>query len=386
MRVLVVHPHLYVVGGSEVLTRLLVYEMEKLGCEVVVASSGFREEAFRETERVKLERFRSAGVEVASRDELRREMLKRIMDVWYTMASLVEEYDPDVSLVMIQEPLYVAALKAARPELGVGIYIHFPFEEELTKENLPRFIAMYRFPNMYNNLYGVADLHLVNSNYTARALYKHYGIEANVVYPAVDWDYFMEEPDVEEDRDDVIISVARFVPQKRLDVLVKLYAEKIKPAHPRARLLLVGIKDERYEDYFNRLVAEAEKAGDVEIVAKPLTPRELVRYYREAKVYVHMRIGEHFGMAPVEAMSQATIPIVPRKSGLAELIVEGLDGYTYTSDEGVVAYTLKVLRMGRDELVKMRRYAVRKAWRFTPANFAREVLAYLRIVAREQAS
>ncbi len=365
------------------LTRLLVYELAELGNEVIVASTGYRREVFPSKDNVVLEEFKYSGAIIDWGDELQREIYKRIMDVQYTITYLVEKYDPDAALVMIQEPLYVLLLKAARPNLGTAIYIHFPFEEELTRENLPRFIRMYRFPNMYNDLYKVADIHLTNSNYTARALYKHYGIESNVVYPAIEWDYFRDEPSIDERRENVIISVARFVPQKRLDVLLEIYKKYVKPKVPDAKLLLVGIKDSRYEDYFNKLVSEAEKVGDVEIIAKPLTPRELVKLYRRAKVYVHMRIGEHFGMAPVEAMSQATIPIVPRKSGLAELIVPGVDGFVYDSDEEVAKLIIEVLRMSEEKLVELRRNALRKAWRFTPANFAKEVLAYMRLVARE---
>jgi len=113
-----------------------------------------------------------------------------------------------------------------------------------------------------------------------------------------------------------------------------------------------------------------------------LDVREMIGVLREARVYVHMRRGEHFGMAPVEAMSQGVVPVIHAESGLAELISHGRDGFLASNDEEFAKYVTHVLKMGREELARMRRFAYRKSWYFNPDRFAREVLAALEVAKK----
>jgi len=381
MKILVVHPHLYVVGGSEILTKILVYELANQGHGIIISTRSRREDLFPDHKNIKFEYFKELP---ELREKGLREITYKIMSLHYTFDDVIHKHEPDVVLIMIQEPIYSVLIKAVKPEMGTAMYIHYPFEEELTPENLPKFIEMYRFPNLYGAFYRVVDIHMTNSNYTAKALHKHFGIESNVVYPAVDWDYFAEEINVEEERENIIISVGRFVPQKRHDVLIDLFKKRIKPVVKDAKLMIVGIKDVRYEDYYNKMVEAAKEGEDIEIIDRPLTPKEMMQLYRRAKIYAHLRIGEHFGMAPVEAMSQGAIPILPKKSGLAELITQGRNGFVYDTDEEMVQYMLKLLQAPKEEIVTIRKYAYRSAWYFNPDRFSKEVLNYLKLLVEKE--
>ncbi len=373
MRILVVHPHLHFLGGSEVLTKILVYGLADLGHEVVVLSRSFREDLFRPAKRVALEEFRV----VDEGDTVEA----RLVNILHTFTEVFRKYGELLPFIMIQEPIYAALLKAVKPGAGVGMYIHFPREEELTPENRRRFLQNYRFPNMYDCFYRVADLHLTNSNYTARALYKFYGIPSNVVYPAIPREYFEAGEEFEaRDREPRIISVARFVPQKRLDLLIQWFRDRVRREVPDAQLLIVGIPDRRYVDHYKRIKELASSTEGVELIDRPMKPAELAKHYRRSKVYVHLRIGEHFGMAPVEAMTQATIPVVPRRSGLAELIINGHNGYAYETDEEALNTIIKILKMGGEEYVRIAKNSWRTSWNFTPMNFASAIANYLKLL------
>lgn len=87
-------------------------------------------------------------------------------------------------------------------------------------------------------------------------------------------------------------------------------------------------------------------------------------------------------MAPVEAMSQGVIPVLPENSGLAELVVNGKDGFTARNDDEFIKYIIHVLKMSNEDLLSISRRAYRKAWYFNPDRFAHEVSNYLKIVAR----
>lgn len=369
---LVVHPHMDVLGGSEVLTAILLRELAEWGVDLALLTGGVREGLV--PGGVRVYRLSRPG-----RPSL-REALERVhQGVW----DALDDYEPDVVLVMIQEPVYAMAVKARRPGLGVAIYIHYPFEEEAGPGNIERFISLLRFPNMYNDHYGAADLHMVNSNYTARALYKSYGIEANVVYPAVSWEFYSAPPPEPGEKDRwTIASLGRLVPAKGFHKLIEAH-RILRSRIPQARLVIIGVPDERFPDYPSELERLAERAGGVELVFKPLDRLGVARALREARVYAHLRVGEHFGMAPVEAMTQGTVPVIPGRSGLAELVRPGRTGFLLPSDDPrVVAGVLeRVLSMEDREYAEVSLAAYRASLYFTPHRFASQVLHYTGIVA-----
>jgi glycosyltransferase involved in cell wall biosynthesis len=381
LRILVIHPHIQLFGGSEVLTRILVSELSDLGHEVIVLSSGVAEDVVK-LKNIKFEVMRDVFSKVPT-DFILSMRTERIINIVYTVDEVLNRYKPDVCLVMIQEPIYVIATKLADPKMGTALYIHYPFEEELTSNNVYVFLTLYRFPHTYENLYKLADLHMTNSNYTASALYRSFGIESNVVYPAISWEYFRNQFDLSEDRKDIILTVGRFVPQKRQDVLLDWFKRFIKPEVPDAELVIIGMPDMRFLNYYDRLKKLSSEVEGVTFIDKVLTPDEMMKYYRMAKVYIHLRLGEHFGMAPVEAMSQGAIPILPEQSGLAELVTNGRDGYIARNDEEFIKYLIKLMKTPNQELINMRNFAYRRAWYFNPDRLAKEVLHYLKIISKK---
>jgi len=371
---IIVHPHLNVIGGSERLTQILLYELDKRNYEVLVLTAARNPEFFPETKNIRFKLFKKA--KLPSSDA----RIQKIIDLFVTLDEALSSFNANVILSMIQEPIYLVLSKIIKPNITTAIYIHFPFEEESTSNNIEQFLKMYRFPSFYEDLYRFVDLKMTNSSYTARVLYKKFGLESNIVYPAIPWEFFEEEPDLNYDPGPTIISVGRFVPHKRLDILIKIFKDKVKPTIPNAKLIIVGTIDVRYKSYYNELKSLAEGVKDIEFIDRPLTPKQLVKLYGESRVYVHLRIGEHFGMAPVEAMSQGVIPVIPLKSGLAELLTHEWNGYMYATDDEAINYIIKVLRMQREEYFKMRKRAYRKALYFNPDRFASDIIGYLGLV------
>ncbi len=368
-----IHPHLDVVGGSERLTQILLYELDRRGIDVLVLTRSRNPDFFPETRHVRFKYF----VKVEEGSNLR---INRLTSLFYTLIETYTSFGLGKVLAMIQEPVYLMLARIVDPGAHTSIYIHFPYEEELSSKNTDLFLSMYRFPGYYESMYRFIELRMTNSNYTARVLYEKYGLGSNVVYPAIPWDFFMEEPSLDYVPGKTIISVGRFVPQKRLDLMIKIFTEKIKPSIPDSKLIIIGVPDERYRDYYEKIMGEAERAEDVEVIDKPLKPSEMINYYRESRVYVHLRIGEHFGMAPVEAMTQGVIPVLPQRSGLAELLIHGFNGFIYRSDEEIAEYIMRVLTMDREEYLKMRRNSIRKAQYFNPERFASDIIGYLGLV------
>ncbi len=364
MRVLVVHPHLSVMGGSEELTRHLVDQLIEMGIDVGVLTGDVGSRPLKARTW-----FIEGGIGESP--------AKKFCEVVLSFERVSKRFQPDVVVVMIHEPLYAVASKIVTPGTPVVIYIHFPIEEELSKDKLREFYKFYRFPLFEPVMYRVPDVHVANSLYTARALYSMLGIEANVVYPCIAREYLEEEPDLEKPREPMILTVGRLVPQKNHRVVIEAFRE-VKKYVPESRLMIVGPRDPRFEDYFEELRALIDETKDAELVVDA-SRKQLMELYREAKAYVHARVGEHFGLAPLEAMSQGAVVVTHATTGVAEVFSPEKDMVVYTGFSELVESLVKVLRMPNDSLVEMRKRVRAKTMFFSPERFAREMIGMMRM-------
>jgi glycosyltransferase involved in cell wall biosynthesis len=53
---------------------------------------------------------------------------------------------------------------------------------------------------------------------------------------------------------------------------------------------------------------------------------------------------EHFGIAPVEAMSAGCIPIVFNGGGLREIVKEGYNGFLFSNEQELLQKTTEIIR------------------------------------------
>jgi len=141
-------------------------------------------------------------------------------------------------------------------------------------------------------------------------VYKAYGIIADVLYPPVDVEYF-SEVSYSGEREDIIVTVSRFTPEKELSKLLVL-ANELKDY----RFVIAGTTGPGSERVLEELRVEKETRGLVNVEFKPnISRRELRELYSRAKFYLHPEFPEHFGIAVVEAMAAGLVPIVYRDGG-----------------------------------------------------------------------
>ena len=363
-KLVIVHPHLTVKGGSERLTRVLVHELHNLGVDVYVVTSD-----------VDTEWFSSEDVRVIriSRDETTNYAVAR------AMALTIEAINPDVVLVMIQEPYYCYVAKTFKEDVITCMYVHFPLDEEISEENIDEYTKFFRYPHLTANCLKYVDKILVNSRRTKLAVKFLWGLDAEVVYPCLDPIFFTTQPPLGTEREPTLLYVGRFNTLKRHDFLILTFP-LIKEEVPNAKLVLTGYVDPRHREYFEyvRSVVEKiqDKCKDIELIPTP-SEEKLLELYREAKVYVHPRVGEHFGLAPLEAMSQGTPAVVRAPTGLSEVIEHEVHGYIAWSDLELVKYVVHVLKMDRENWSKLQLRAYECAQRFKPKVFAENIIKVL---------
>ena len=145
------------------------------------------------------------------------------------------------------------------------------------------------------------------SDYIADRVRRAYGVESRVIYPPVDTGYFTP---ADAPRDDVYVTASRFVPYKRVDLIVRAFA-----AMPGRRLVVIGDGPD-----WDKVRAAA--APNVEFTGR-LGRDELRERVRRARAFV-FAAEEDFGIAPVEAQACGTPVIAFGRGGALETVV-GLD-------------------------------------------------------------
>ena len=358
MRAIVIHPHLDVKGGSERLTKILCESLLDMGIDIRVITAKISDWFNSIRSKITYLKTEDRSAEVVAK----------------VIAEISQSFNPDFIVNMLQEPFFCYAAKQGSNKPCV-MYIHFPIDEEIEEKNLDSYFQHYRYPHLSFQNLGYVDAIAVNSKRTGLATWFIWGIEPEVAYPSIDSIFFSSE--IPEKRDTkTILYVGRFVALKRQDFLLSAF-ERIKREVPEAKLVITGFVDPRHRDYYEHVkeVYESlqDKLKDVELIPNP-DDKTLLELYREAKVYTHPRVGEHFGMAPVEAMSQLTPVVIRAPTGLAEVMTHGIEGFVAKSDTELIEYTIKVLKMDRDRWSEMGRAGYRLAQKFRPEAFGKRIL------------
>lgn len=150
------------------------------------------------------------------------------------------------------------------------------------------------------------DIFLANSEYIARRIRKTYRRDAIVVPPPVDVESFA----IAIEKDDFFLVASRFVPYKRVDLVVEAFA-----ALPDRRLVVVGEGPEQ-----RRVRAAARGAFNVEF-KEPVPHAELVHLMQRAQA-VLCAAEEDFGITMVEAQACGTPVIAYRRGGARDIVAD----------------------------------------------------------------
>ncbi len=156
-----------------------------------------------------------------------------------------------------------------------------------------------------------ADRVVTHSRFTAAALLRIYGVEADVVPLGVDAEAFTPAGLA---RERTVLSVGALHPLKgHQDVIAAVAAI---PADRRPRVVVVGDRGE-----LGRALADLARAVGVELeLLRELPFAALVEQYRRAGVLAAAMIREPFGLTPLEAMACATPVVAVAEGGLVETV------------------------------------------------------------------
>jgi glycosyltransferase involved in cell wall biosynthesis len=234
----------------------------------------------------------------------------------------VEQFDLDDQDVVVSSNYAVAKGALTRADQLHISYVHSPIRyawdlhhQYLRESGLTSGIRsiVARVILHYMRIYDAitanrVDVFLANSHHVARRIWKTYRRRAQVIYPPVDVDRFEVTPD----KEDYYLAMSRLVPYKRIDLIVKAFADM-----PDKELVVIGDGPE---------MPKIKRAAGPNVTILGYQPDEAVTYYMQnAKAFI-FAAEEDFGIVPVEAQACGTPVIAFGRGGALETVIPGKTG------------------------------------------------------------
>lgn len=146
----------------------------------------------------------------------------------------------------------------------------------------------------------------------------------------------VEDFPFEPKKDDYLLFAGRLSPEKGPDVAVEIARRAGR------RLLMAGMIEEQYRDYYNEKVKPHIDGRRIEYLGL-LSQKDLAPVYRKAAgVLFPINWCEPFGLVAVEAQASGTPLIATRYGALPEIIIEGETGFVVDSIDEAVRATEKL--------------------------------------------
>lgn len=208
----------------------------------------------------------------------------------------------------------------------------------LANNTVFKLVSSFRADKFGNN-----SVFIANSNWTANAFSRGYGLEAKVIYPPISLP--VPSNDQIHDRETGFVTIGRFIREKRLHETIEII-ERVRKIIPEVHLHIVGDGKGSYSDKINKMALDR----DYVTLHRNISRDELGSLMRRHRFGIHSTRYEHFGMAPAEMVTAGMIVFVHKSGGQVE-IVNNIDELAFENyDEAVV----KILNVLEDEELQAR--------------------------------
>ncbi|MFA6450385.1 MAG: glycosyltransferase family 4 protein [bacterium] len=215
-----------------------------------------------------------------------------------------------------------------------------------------------------------ADLLLVNSLYSQKAIKKAYGIEGRVCYLSVDSGKFKP---LGIKRENIILTVGRLDPKKGHSFLIESLS-KVKNIKDYSFVIVADSEDSDAAARLKKLAIEKRVQLEIKV---GVDEQKLLELYNSATLVVYAPVMEPFGLVPLEAAACGTTTVGIAEGGVVETIVDGETGLLARRDPAEFAASVMRLLESpelRDRLGARARENAAKKW--NPAHSVEALLSY----------
>ena len=366
MKVLLVHPRLSVKGGGERVAIHSILAATKAGLEITLVSEEFDEASFEDFygynglfEKVNRSYYPPFKPHLGPRALL----YQRIAYHRVRIKRIVSRHTYDI-LLSTQDIGYVPSTR-----IPVIQYCYFPeYFSHLQSSTSPIWRLYYRPASAYyRNRVRRVRVFLSVSDFTREFVQRTWRRDSLTVYPPCPVEVY-SQLDRMQPRENLVVTVGRFVPEKRFHFFVEL-ARMV----PTTRFVAIGSLPDGTSAYFEQLRRTAPE--NVSFVLLPL--RKAKDLLGRAMAYVHCAKDEHFGITIVEAMAAGCVPIVHDSGGPIEIVTNDV-GFRWR-DLPVAARQIVKLTENDQLREKLSAAASARAQQFRPEVFESEIARVLRV-------
>jgi len=243
--------------------------------------------------------------------------------------------------------------------------------------------AMVPKKNLYQlnilNRLKLFNWHFFTHSFFNQKNLKKWGIEAKVLYPYIDNNFFT----IKQRREKIILTVGRFFPQlhhkqhqKMIEIFVKM--KNLGILSDDFKLILAGALKDEDRGYFRKLKKTAQNNPSIFFKIN-LKFDELLSLYQKATFFWHFtgygideeknpEKVEHLGIAPLEAMASGCLTFCYQAGGPKELIKDKINGFLFCNEKQLIQKMKEIINnKTRQEEIK------KKAKKFIENNFSYQV-------------
>lgn len=199
-------------------------------------------------------------------------------------------------------------------------------------------IIKYGYYNLMRN-----STVITNSEYSRRAIINAFGLEnIYILSPPIDIETFRNVALMAnrcDERNDTILVIARIAPHKQIENAIRV-ARILRDNNIGKGMKIVGNLYYYFSDYYSELKQMVLGLGLTEYITFEINISldKLLSIIQRSRVYFHPMIGEHFGMAVVEAIAAGLIPVVPNGCGPAEFVPQKYQFNTIEQAAEIITY------------------------------------------------
>jgi glycosyltransferase involved in cell wall biosynthesis len=190
---------------------------------------------------------------------------------------------------------------------------------------------------------------ITNSEFSRRAIVNAFGLDnIYILSPPIDIETFRNVAlmaNGDDERNDIILVISRIAPHKKIENAIKL-AKILKDNNIGKGMKIVGnLYYYYFDDYYSELKQMVLGLGLTDYITFEINASldKLLSIIRESRVYFHPMVGEHFGMAVLEAMAAGLIPVVPNEGGLTEFVPQEYQFNTIEQASEIIMYVFNHL-------------------------------------------